>query len=190
VDEQPIPGEGALGLARRLASAKASRAAERARSTEVILAADTVVADGDQLLGKPSDSAEAKQMLLGLRGRDHQVITVIALIEPQNHHEVLEICETLVPMRNYGMEEIQAYIATGSPLDKAGAYGIQDDDFQPVMSESLQGCYANVMGLPLCHLVRAMRRLGYSPPVDVPAACQAYTGFHCPVFLRILGEAA
>jgi MAF protein len=189
VDEQPIPGEGAQRLARRLASAKARRAAEDAASTGMILAADTVVADGDQMLGKPADPEEAKQMLLALRGRDHRVITVIVLIEQQNRHEIMEICETLVPMRNYGMEEIEAYIASGSPLDKAGAYGIQDGGFQPVASESLQGCYTNVMGLPLCHLVRAMRRLGHHPPVDVPVVCRAHTGFLCPVSQQILGEA-
>lgn len=190
VDEQPIPGEGAQGLARRLASAKANRAAEKPATGGLILAADTVVVGGDQLLGKPADPEDAVQMLLDLRGRDHQVITVMVLIEPQNHHEIVEVCETLVPMRNYDMEEIEAYVASGSPLDKAGAYGIQDGGFQPVTAGSLQGCYANVMGLPLCHLVRAMRRLGYHPPVNVPAACQAHTGFLCPVYQQILGEDA
>jgi MAF protein len=190
VDEQPLPGEGARLLARRLASAKASRAAENTAASGMILAADTIVADEDQLLGKPADPDEAKQMLLALRGRNHRVITAIVLIEPQDHQEIVEMCETLVPMRNYDMEEIEAYIASGSPLDKAGAYGIQDGGFQPVASESLEGCYTNVMGLPLCHLVRAMRRLGHHPTVDVPAACQAHTGFVCPVFRQILGEEA
>ena len=115
---------------------------------------------------------------------------MIVLIEPQNHHEIVEVCETLVPMRNYDLVEIEAYVASGSPLDKAGAYGIQDDGFQPVAAELLQGCYTNVMGLPLCHLVRAMRRLGHHPPVDVPTACQVYTGFLCPVYQQILGEDA
>jgi predicted house-cleaning NTP pyrophosphatase (Maf/HAM1 superfamily) len=91
-------------------------------------------------------------------------------------------------MRRYSPGEAAAYVAGGSPLDKAGAYGIQDDGFRPVALEHLHGCYANVMGLPLCHLARALRRLGHPSPRDVPAACRSHTGYDCPVYESILRE--
>jgi predicted house-cleaning NTP pyrophosphatase (Maf/HAM1 superfamily) len=91
-------------------------------------------------------------------------------------------------MRPYSPREVAAYVAGGSPLDKAGAYGIQDDGFLPVDLERLTGCYANVMGLPLCHLARALRRLGHPSPADVPAGCRAHTGYDCPVYESILRE--
>jgi predicted house-cleaning NTP pyrophosphatase (Maf/HAM1 superfamily) len=101
----------------------------------------------------------------------------------------VDTCVSEVPMREYADPEVEAYLDSGSPLDKAGAYGIQDGDFNPVDMSRMRDCFANVMGLPLCHLVRNLRRLGYEPPADVPAACQAFTGYECHVFPAILGEA-
>ncbi len=89
-----------------------------------------------------------------------------------------------VPMRNYTDEEIEAYIASGDPFDKAGAYAIQHDGFRPV--ENFSGCFANVMGLPLCHVTRSLRRLGVEAPNDVPRLCQAHIHYDCPVFEKIL----
>ena len=89
-----------------------------------------------------------------------------------------------VPMRNYTDEEIEAYIASGDPFDKAGAYAIQHDGFRPV--ENFSGCFANVMGLPLCHVTRSLRQLGVEAPNDVPLRCQAHIRYECPVFERIL----
>jgi hypothetical protein len=92
-------------------------------------------------------------------------------------------------MRNYSDEEIDAYVFSGDPLDKAGAYAIQHPDFHPV--ESMTGCYASVMGLPMCHLVRVLRKLDVTPNGDVPANCQIYLHYQCPVSRRILsGEQA
>jgi len=89
-----------------------------------------------------------------------------------------------VPMRNYSDEEIEAYIASGDPFDKAGAYAIQHNGFHPV--EDLSQCFANVMGLPLCHAVRSLRRLGVEVTNDVPALCQTHIRYECPVFKMIL----
>ena len=102
---------------------------------------------------------------------------------------VTDLCVTDVPMRNYSDEEIDAYVASGDPLDKAGAYAIQHPGFQPV--ETMSGCYASVMGLPLCHLTRTLRRLEIPPPVDISAECQASLNYKCPISASILhGEQA
>lgn len=190
VDETPHDGETPESLVRRLALSKALAAAALADGLAVMLGADTVVVDDGRMMGKPSDAAEAVEMLEQLRGGTHRVLTALALLEPRGRAELIELCETAVPMRDYAPDEVAGYVETGSPLDKAGAYGIQDGGFQPVALERLDGCFANVMGLPLCHLVRAMRRLGYEPPANVPAACRERTAYQCRVFDRILrGEA-
>jgi MAF protein len=190
IDEHPFQHEMAEVLVERLALTKARAAVAYHNPIGVVLAADTVVADGECLLGKPADKVEAKRMLSSLKGRSHRVLTTLVLIDQRTEREVIETCETLVPMRDYEMNEVETYIASGAPLDKAGGYGIQDDAFCPVAVGHLQGCYTNVMGLPLCHLVRAMSRLGGSPPVNVPQTCQAYTGYNCPVYNDILREQA
>jgi predicted house-cleaning NTP pyrophosphatase (Maf/HAM1 superfamily) len=87
-------------------------------------------------------------------------------------------------MRNYTDEEIEAYLATGDPFDKAWAYAIQHEGFHPV--ENFSQCFANVMGLPLCHVVRALRKLGIEVPNDVPTLCQAHIHYECLVFESIL----
>lgn len=188
VDERPQAEESVQKLAHRLAKAKATQAASNQSRAEVVLAADTVVANGGQLLGKPANARDAERMLMALRDHEHCVVTAIVLLDQVDGEALGEICETMVPMRAYSQEEVHTYITSERPFDKAGGYGIQDEAFRPVAVESLHGCYANVMGLPLCHLVRAIRRLGHDPPEDVPAACQMYTGYTCPVYSEILGE--
>jgi predicted house-cleaning NTP pyrophosphatase (Maf/HAM1 superfamily) len=129
-------------------------------------------------------------MLERLSGDSHRVVTAVAIFTPGASGPVVEVCITEVPMRPYTSEEAAEYVAGGSPMDKAGAYGIQDGAFQPVSVERLRGCFANVMGMPLCHLARAMRRLGQPAPADVPASCQVHTGYVCPVYESILGGLA
>ncbi len=123
-------------------------------------------------------------MLRRLRGRTHQVYTAITLIDLQTDRSITDLACSDVPMRNYTDEEIEAYIASGDPFDKAGAYAIQHDGFRPV--ENFAHCFANVMGLPLCHVVRSLRQLGVDVPNDVPTLCQAYIRYECPVFESIL----
>jgi len=173
----------------RLADTKARMAAARSRAVGPILAADTVVVDGAQLLGKPETLEDARRMLKQLRGRSHRVYTALALYDPPSLRMVKDLCVTQVPMRDYSDEEVERYIASEDPFDKAGAYGIQHKEFHPV--SGLRGCYASVMGLPLCHVVRCMRRFGYEPMLDVAAACQNNLQYECPVSAAILrGEQA
>jgi MAF protein len=183
IDESRKADESPIDYVRRLACEKAQAIA--ARETGLVIAADTIVADGNELLGKPVDEDDARRMLGQLRGRTHQVYTGIAVINTETGESVDDVCRTDVPMRQYSDEEIEQYIATRDPMDKAGAYAIQHPGFHPV--EGLAGCYASVMGLPLCHLMAGLRKLGFQPVADLPARCQAWLAYDCPVFSSILG---
>ncbi len=184
VDESPIAGEQPKEYVLRLAEDKARAAAKGAPMDALVIAADTTVVDGSEILGKPADTRQAEAMLRRLRGRSHQVYTALAVLRPTNGVLLTDWCRTEVPMRDYSDEEMIRYIATGDPMDKAGAYAIQHDGFRPV--ERLWGCYANVMGLPLCHLVRTLEKAGMIPESDVPQACQAALQYDCPVFTQVL----
>jgi septum formation protein len=178
VDESLFPqNEPPADYVLRLAETKA-RAAP-ARSDQVVLAADTTVVDGSEILGKPKDKAEAFSMLTRLRGHTHQVYTGVALLRQSDGLLLKELCVTDVPMRNYSDEEINAYIETGDPLDKAGAYAIQHSQFHPVTNVS--GCYTSVMGLPLCQVASLMGKMGFSFHTSVPAECQRLLDYQCPI---------
>ncbi len=183
-DETQRASESPADYVLRLAEAKARAVAEQAHPEHIVIGSDTSVVDGSDILGKPADVVEAEQMLKRLRGHTHQVYTGIAALRVRDGKLVTDLCVTDVPMRNYSDEEIEAYIQTGDPLDKAGAYAIQHPRFQPV--EKLSGCFASVMGLPLCHLVRTLRQLDLPPAADVPTSCQTYLDYQCPVSRAIL----
>lgn len=184
VDETPLAGEDPRSYVERLAIEKARVVLSQSNPEEVVVAADTTVADGDQILGKPLGLLEAWQMLKQLRGRSHQVYTGIAVQRRIDSLEMADVCETVVPMRHYSDAEIEAYIATGDPFDKAGAYAIQHRGFNPV--PALAGCYANVMGMPLCHLTRMLRKAGLAPQGDIARACEAALDYKCLVHKEIL----
>ena len=184
IDEDQLGEEAPMEYVGRLARSKADVVASK--NEGMVIAADTIVVDGDQLLGKPRGKVEARQMLEQLRGRTHQVYTGIAIIRTTTGQTLEDICRTDVPMRDYTDQEIEAYIATGDPMDKAGSYAIQHAGFDPV--EVLSGCYANVMGLPLCHLVVRLRQFGLKMPQELPERCQAFLDYDCPVFTVILGR--
>jgi MAF protein len=186
VDESQYENESPAEYVLRLAETKAR--AVKADADRLILAADTTVVDGSDILGKPGDGAEATAMLTRLRGRTHQVYTGVALLRTSDSLLLTDLCVTDVPMRHYSDEEIQSYVATGDPLDKAGAYAIQHSGFRPVAS--MAGCYASVMGLPLCHVVRMMRRMGVQPNADVPQNCQKLLEYDCPVYNKYLDSAS
>lgn len=172
IDETPQPGEHPAGYVSRLARQKALAAASQAAYGSVILAADTAVVDGDEILGKPASSAEAVEILERLRGRPHQVLTAIVWMRSGDKAgPSSRVCNTNVYMRNYSQEEVLDYVASGDPMDKAGAYAIQHRGFDPV--ERLEGCFTNVMGLPLCYLYRAMGQLGESLAPGATPLCQA-----------------
>lgn len=187
IDEQPHPAEAPGDYVLRLAMEKAQAAANG--SSSLVIGSDTTVALGMEILGKPADAAEARAMLTKLRGREHTVYTAVAVLDPQSGQLRAELCASRVPMRSYADAEMEAYIDSGDPLDKAGAYAIQHSEFHPV--EGFSGCYASVMGLPLCHLERTFRSLAAPSPADVPAACQAELNYRCPIFAAVLrGETA
>jgi predicted house-cleaning NTP pyrophosphatase (Maf/HAM1 superfamily) len=123
-------------------------------------------------------------MLKRLRGHTHQVFTGIALHRPSDGLLLKDLCVTDVPMRDYSDAEIDAYVQTGDPLDKAGAYAIQHPHFQPVAS--LNGCFASVMGLPVCHVIRLMRRMDLQPQTDFFLSCETLLEYQCPVSNAIM----
>ena len=139
----------------RVSEAKA-RAVAKAHPADLILSADTIVVVDGTVLGKPHDPAEAKAMLRRLSGRCHTVMTAFCLFQDGQADVHLE--ETHLRFKPLSQAEIDAYVATGSPLDKAGAYGIQDQ--AAIFVEAMDGDYYNVMGLPLCALVKCLRRRG------------------------------
>ncbi|MDY6875827.1 MAG: Maf family protein [Chloroflexota bacterium] len=146
----------------------------------IVIACDTVVALDGEILGKPRDATEAISMLRRLCGRCHTVYSGVTLLEPATGRALTNVIGTRVAMRAYTDAEIAAYVASGDPLDKAGAYAVQHPGFHPVVA--LQGCYANVVGLPLCYLTCCLRAWGVEPPCDVHAACQSHTGHNCTIY--------
>jgi len=182
VDESTRSNESPANYVLRLAETKAR--AIHADADQIILAADTTVVDGSDILGKPQDAGEAVAMLRRLRGHTHQVYTGVALLRVRDGLLLKDLCVTDVPMRDYSDEEICAYVGTGDPLDKAGAYAIQHPNFHPVAS--MDGCFASVMGLPVCHVLRMLRKMDVIPNADVPANCQSLLEYECPVYESIL----
>ena len=184
VDESILPDEDPASYVLRLAESKARAVLGSAHAEQIILGADTAVIDSGDVLGKPLDSSDAAKMLRRLCGHAHQVYTGIAALRVADRKLVTDLSITDVPMRSFSDEEIDAYVGTGDPLDKAGAYAIQHPGFQPV--EKLSGCFASVMGLPLCHIVRSLRKLDVNTASDVPTSCQAYLSYQCNVSSAVL----
>ncbi len=174
VDETPLPGEQPDALVCRLCRTKAQAVAARYPG-RIILAADTTVVLDGALLGKPADPAEAAAMLQALCGRTHQVYTAVCLAA--NGTLTASLSRSDVTMRPYSDAEIATYVATGDPLDKAGAYAIQHPCFSPVAA--WEGCYASIMGLPL-RLVKAMLlEAGVGVAGDVITVCRGLNGGAC-----------
>ncbi len=176
VDESRLPGEPAAATALRLAEAKAraavlqlaarphrvqEQAQEDTQEEQIVLGADTIVElDGDAL-GKPASAAAANAMLRRLSGRSHRVITGVAVIGMRDGRSKCEAETTEVHFAALSAEEINWYVETGEPLDKAGGYGIQGLGCRFV--ERIEGCYFNVVGLPLWRVYRMLQELGWRP---------------------------
>jgi septum formation protein len=154
VDENVMPGEAPEPYAVRLALDKARFAAMRA-GKGIIIAADTIVLAGGAILGKPADAEDARRMLKALSGRQHEVVTGLAVMDAATQRSFVRTSVTKVWFRDLSEREINAYVATGEPLDKAGAYGIQERG--ALMVERIEGCYSNVVGLPLSLLGEMLR---------------------------------
>jgi septum formation protein len=154
VDESLLDGETPLGYVQRVAADKA-RAVYRSRPGSIVLAADTTVVVDSLVLGKPGDDAEARGMLRMLSGRAHDVITGVALATAAGVD--VSTATTMVEFASLSEDEITWYIASGEPLDKAGAYGIQGLASRFVTR--IQGSYSNVVGLPVALVYEMLRRL-------------------------------
>ncbi len=142
---------------------------------QIIIAADTTVALGDTIMGKPAGPAEARAMLRSLRDQTHAVHTAVCVLEPDTGRERVSVHSAAVTMRAYSDAEIEAYIATGDPFDKAGAYAIQHPTFRPVAR--LAGCFLGVVGLSLCDLILLLRQLDVPDRFDPAALVDAHQGF-------------
>ena len=151
IDEAPLPSEAPDTFVMRTAREKAESIPA---SDAVILAADTAVVDGDRILGKPTDAADAAAMLCSLSGRTHEVMTGVCLRFPER--TVCFHIETRVTFRELSDVEIADYVASGEPMDKAGAYAIQGGAAK--MVRRVEGSYSNVVGLPLCEVIEELEK--------------------------------
>jgi septum formation protein len=159
VDETPLPGESPARLAQRLARAKAVAGHARTGGARAVLGSDTVVAVDARIFGKPVDRDDALAMLAALSGREHRVLTAVALALPGTEGAVSEaLSDTLVRMRSIAPAEAAAYWATGEPAGKAGAYAIQG--LGAMFIEHIHGSYSGVMGLPLYETARLLQAAG------------------------------
>lgn len=175
IDETPFPNEDPVAHVERLSLAKAAAVARFVENPRtVVIAADTIVVDEGEILGKPGSPEEAARTLRRLRGKTHFVHTAVTV--QQSVQYAVEITTTAVPMRNYTDPEIAAYVASGDPMDKAGAYAIQNSEFRPV--DNLGGCYGNVVGLPLCTLAQLLAEFDITLP-DLPQGCKVNGRARC-----------
>jgi MAF protein len=179
IDETPLPSESPLDLVTRLASSKARSVALRLPATEqaVVIAADTVVALGQTSLNKPVDKPDAVRMLTELRNVVHEVHSAVSIVDTTTGYAETVVNSTHVWMRNYSDAEIDRYVDSGDPMDKAGAYAIQHPGFNP--AQEIQGCLSGVMGLPLGDLQELLTRMGVEMPKNVVAVCETQTHFGC-----------
>ena len=167
----PSPGESPEDYTLRMAADKAGQGAECRRGA-VVIGADTCVVFKGEILGKPADAAEAVSTLRRLRGEGHSVVTGLCVRVARDGGVAgpsalsSAIRRTRVWIRNYSDEEIESYVASGRPFDKAGSYAIQDKDFNPV--DRIEGCYLNVVGFPLCALVETLAAQGVHAELKRP----------------------
>ena len=160
VDETPYPNESPQDHVQRLAAAKAELVAARAVGPAIVIAADTVVTLEGKILGKPRSSDDARRMLEQLSGRTHSVLTGVTLIRLPDVERREFVETTLVHFAPLSDGDIIQYLATDEPYDKAGAYAIQGRAGRYI--PRIEGCYFNVVGLPLAHLFRVLAELGWS----------------------------
>jgi MAF protein len=176
-DESPRAGESPTQTVQRLSLTKAGAASAHIDGAALVIGADTVVVFEGQILGKPGGADDARRMLTMLRGRCHDVCTAVSVVRAPGGRRTTWVTTSLVEMRYYDSREIEDYIGSGDPFDKAGSYAIQHPVFRPVTS--VQGCYANVMGLPLCDLASGLVSFGLTIDADFTAACSELIGYRC-----------
>jgi MAF protein len=188
IDESRENGENPEQHVERISARKAQAGRKLVNNSPgkdyVIVAADTIVVDGDTILGKPVDEEDATQMLLELRGRTHFVFSGFSVYDTSRDEVQTGTVSSKVLMREYTEDEVKVYVASGDPLDKAGAYAIQNQDFDP--APVFNDCFANVMGLPLCHLALLLKEMECPGHEDVADRCQSSIEYECPIFSSIL----
>ena len=175
--EEPLDGESAEDMVRRLSRDKAMTVAANLTEGYVIGADSTVVLDG-RSIGKPEDEDDARRMLLELRGTEHQVTTGLTVVNVSTGQHLTYHMTAEIVMRDFTDKEMETSIASGTPMDKAGAYAVQDTVFRPATLQG--GCYTNVVGLPLCRMMEMLRELGYLPPAELPPAVGSRCLGFCP----------
>jgi len=165
LDETCLRGETARAMTRRLAEAKVRAVAERLQAAPeeaIVIGADTTVEVGGRLLGKPRSAKNAREMLMKLSGKTHRVVTSVALLRLPDGAIKTATESTRVRFARMSPREIAAYVATAEPLDKAGAYAVQGIGGRFI--ERINGCYFNVVGLPLARVYRMLVSLGWQSP--------------------------
>lgn len=172
VDEEAITAPDPRTLALRLALAKANAVAASQPAGALVIGADTVVARSGVLFAKPADADDARLMVRELAGGPHDVITGVAIVRAGRDETVLDAVRTRVVFRALSEAEIDAYVATGEPLDKAGAYGIQGHGGELV--DHIEGDYFNVVGLPCAMLSRLLASIADLPPLTLPKPPQRF----------------
>jgi len=160
VDEEPLDGETPEEHVLRLAAEKARDVAGRmdGAGERWVIGSDTIVVADSEIMGKPADRRDAVNMLKKLSGREHRVITAYCIINSDSRDELRRCVETLVRFRHLKDSEIEAYVDSGEPMDKAGAYAIQG--LGSFMVEEIRGSYSNVVGLPICQVVEDLENVG------------------------------
>jgi len=157
IHENFLDGEHPVKTVKRLAMEKLTAAQKKVRKG-IIITADTIVVLEGKVLGKPKNKKEAETMLATLSGKTHYVYTGFAIFNSQNKKTIAGYRKTAVTFREISKSEIREYVRGGSPMDKAGAYGIQDD-YGAVFVKNIKGCYYNVVGLPLSDIFQALKEI-------------------------------
>jgi septum formation protein len=157
IDETGKNGESPSGMVKRLSKEKMEKALEKVKDG-IIITADTIVVLDKEILGKPKDKKDAEKILKKLSGRTHTVYTGFSVFNSGNNKFITDFEKTNVTFRKLESKEMKNYIDSGTPMDKAGAYGIQDD-FGAVFIKKINGDYYNVVGLPLCKLYESLKKI-------------------------------
>lgn len=185
--DHPNPAENSLQTAQLKAQAVVDRVPLTNSERVIVVAADTTVALDSHMLGKPADVGEATRMLQVLKGRDHQVHTGMVVVNLNTGKEVTAVHSATVTMRPYADDEIERYVNSGDPMDKAGAYAIQHPQFRPVTR--LDGCYLGVMGLSICQLLQLLEQLNIPSLADLDALAKAHEHYPCPLLPEMSAHA-
>ncbi|MBM52722.1 MAG: hypothetical protein CL485_07015 [Acidobacteria bacterium] len=183
--EEPIPGESPVDMVRRLSAEKALAVAADMESGLVIGADSTVVFEG-QAVGKPLDDDDARRMLQQLSGTTHHVSTGITVVDAASGKTLSDAMTSQITLRELSEQEIEASIASGVPRDKAGAYAVQDTELRP--ASDWEGCYNNIVGLPVCRLLEMLQELGYQLPMGWKISDEIACGEDCPTIAASQGE--